>query len=203
MSKIFKSLIFFAIILVFCVPARAAISDPELFFKEKVDELYTILNDENLDEERQYEEINAFVEKSFCLDQMCCYVMRSKWKKLNDQEKENFKKYFTMLITNYYLNKVRQYYKEWQIEILPANEEDKTKDRLPIIVKASQNGFEDVFINFSLYFISGEWKLYNIKAVGVSFLTNFQSQINSDNKKNREKLAEILKGNWERETQEQ
>ncbi len=185
----FKSFFLFAVsamLLVVSTQSRAVAADlsaPQQAIQSASNQLKAHFQDENFNQ--NFAEINHFVEgvinPYMDFDKISSLVVGKYWRGASADEKMNFKKEFkTLLIRTY--SRAFIDFKEWTIRFLPLNMEKsvrkvkKTK-AVTVQTKILQPGKRPFSIDYRMWLINGEWKVYDIMIEGISLVKNYRKSI--------------------------
>lgn len=99
---------------------------------------------------------------------------RQVWSKATSAERLAFSKAFTQLVIRTYASPLSEYTDE-KIKFLPlrAGSAEGRFVRVSSLVLRSKG---NIPLNYSLVFVNGQWKIYDLTVEGVSLLQSFRSQ---------------------------
>ena len=131
---------------------------------------------------RDFAQVNQFVNGVINpytdFDKIAPLVLGKHWKTATPVEQDRFTHEFqTLLIRTY--SRAFVEYSDWTIRYLPL---EMPNGATKVIVKTEvlQPGQNPVDVNYRMYLIKGEWKVYDIMIDGVSLVTNYRSTFNED-----------------------
>jgi phospholipid transport system substrate-binding protein len=131
---------------------------------------------------RDFSQVNQFVNGVINphtdFDKIAPLVLGKHWKTATPVEQDRFTHEFqTLLIRTY--SRAFVEYSDWTIRYLPL---EMPNGATKVIVKTEvlQPGQNPVDVNYRMYLIKGEWKVYDIMIDGVSLVTNYRSSFNED-----------------------
>ena len=158
--------------------AGAVEQSPTADLKPVLDDITTVLLDENLKGNENLEErrdkIMSLIKRGFDFREMSKRVLGKKWRKIDDQEKDRFTSLMTKLLENVYIGKLESYSGE-QIEF--AGETVKgERAQVTVVV---ENGEVKIPIHYIMRKTSSSWMVYDINIEGVSLVRNYQEQFKS------------------------
>jgi phospholipid transport system substrate-binding protein len=122
--------------------------------------------------------VNGVINPHTDFDKIAPLVLGKHWKTATPVEQDRFTHEFqTLLIRTY--SRAFVEYSDWTIRYLPL---EMPNGATKVIVKTEvlQPGQNTVAVNYRMYLIKGEWKVYDIMIDGVSLVTNYRSTFNED-----------------------
>ena len=122
--------------------------------------------------------VNGVINPHTDFDKIAPLVLGKHWKTATPVEQDRFTHEFqTLLIRTY--SRAFVEYSDWTIRYLPL---EMPNEATKVIVKTKvlQPGQNPVDVNYRMYLIKGEWKVYDIMIDGVSLVTNYRSTFNED-----------------------
>jgi phospholipid transport system substrate-binding protein len=122
--------------------------------------------------------VNGVINPHTDFDKIAPLVLGKHWKTATPVEQDRFTQEFqTLLIRTY--SRAFVEYSDWTIRYLPL---EMPNGATKVIVKTEvlQPGQNPVDVNYRMYLIKGEWKVYDIMIDGVSLVTNYRSTFNED-----------------------
>ena len=122
-----------------------------------------------------YSAVDQYMVPHVDVDGMSRSVLgRQAWMKATPSEREEFKQVFKQLVIRTYASPLAGYTNE-TVEFLPIRGSlDGQFVRVnSVIVRPSAN---NIGLNYSLVFQSGQWKIYDLSVEGVSLLQSFHNQ---------------------------
>jgi phospholipid transport system substrate-binding protein len=122
--------------------------------------------------------VNGVINPHTDFDKIAPLVLGKHWKTATPVEQDRFTHEFqTLLIRTY--SRAFVEYSDWTIRYLPL---EMPNGATKVIVKTEvlQPGQNPVDVNYRMYLIKGEWKVYDIMIDGVSLVTNYRSTFNED-----------------------
>jgi phospholipid transport system substrate-binding protein len=174
------------------VPAFASPAQDQL--KASIDQILTVLKNPEYKGESAKEKrrlvLRTIINERFSFKKMSQLSMGKYWKKINDQQKDEFVDLFGQLLEQNYVAKIEAYTDE---EILYTKELVR-KNKAKINTKIVADDVE-IPIDYSMYQTKeGPWMVYDMVIEGVSLVANYRSQFNQILQNDPyEKLVEELK----------
>lgn len=167
--------------------------------KESIDEIIAILRDETFKPaakklERR-EKIFKVLEGRFDFAEMGKRSLAAHWKEISGKEREEFVNTFARLMENSYITKIEKYTDE---EVIFKDERPKGEDYYYINTEVV-SGAKAIPINYSLYNVQKQWRVYDVHIEGVSLVEVYRTEFSKTIRKEKfaglmAKLKEKLKG---------
>ena len=122
--------------------------------------------------------VNGVINPHTDFDKIAPLVLGKHWKTATSAEQDRFTHEFQTLLVRTYSRAFVEY-NDWSIRYLPL---EMPNGATKVIVKTEvlQPGQNPVDVNYRMYLIKGEWKVYDIMIDGVSLVTNYRSSFNED-----------------------
>lgn len=181
--KLFKSFILSFFILI-SFTTMAADGPLELVHKTADDVLTVLKSDDSIqqDKEKIYQLAEEKILPNFDLDRISMLVLGKAWRKINEDQQEQFKSEFkTMLLRTYAVALGK--YKDQQIDFKPMRMEPTDK-QTTVKTQIIQDGAQPISVDYTLAKKDDQWKVFDIVIEGVSLVTNYRSQFASEIKNN-------------------
>jgi phospholipid transport system substrate-binding protein len=165
--------------------------------QETIDQVMAVLQNDSLTEDQKVEEIKAVAEARFDFPRMTRLVLGRNYRKLSEQEREEFLVEFKQHLTVTYGKGLKDYSGEnvaIDLSRLESNGDVTVKSRV-------QGGTTDgVKIDYRLRARDGSWYVIDVIIESVSLVANFRSQIQEIvSSKGTARLIEILREKNEKE----
>ncbi|GJL78495.1 MAG: organic solvent tolerance ABC transporter substrate-binding protein [Nitrospinaceae bacterium] len=162
----------FMFMLLFC-PQSVFASEITKSVKATIDEVITIVTDENLKDQAKVRraKVREAIGKRFNFRQMVRRSLAQDWEKRTPKEQEEFQDLFKRLLENSYASKIESYSDEkinYVDEIIKGN---YALVKTEIVRKDST-----VAVDYKLIRNNGEWMVYDFVIEGVSLIRNYRSQ---------------------------
>ena len=160
-------------LLILCQPAMADDKrDAEEIVKRKLDAVFAVLQNEDLDQQAKKKEINAIVTPMFDFALMAKLTLGKKhWPSLPREKKEKFTELYIELLKTSYLDKLALYTDEKVIFEPPAQVKKKVHIPTELVSKDRKTS-----ILYKLYKPVDGWKVYDLEIQGVSIIRSYKSQ---------------------------
>ena len=181
--KLFKSFILSFFILISFI-TMAADGPLELVHKTADDVLTVLKSDDSIqqDKEKIYQLAEEKILPNFDLDRISMLVLGKAWRKINEDQQQQFKSEFkTMLLRTYAVALGK--YKDQQIDFKPMRMEPTDK-QATVKTQIIQDGAQPISVDYTLAKKDDQWKVFDIVIEGVSLVTNYRSQFASEIKNN-------------------
>lgn len=122
--------------------------------------------------------VNGVIDPHTDFRKIAPLVLGKHWKTATTAEQERFTHEFQILIVRTYSRAFVEY-NDWTIRFMPL---EMPNEATKVIVKTEvlQPGQNPVDVNYRMYLIKGEWKVYDIMIDGVSLVTNYRSTFNNE-----------------------
>lgn len=171
-------------LLIFPVSAKEV--PPDQLVRNTVDEVITILKQDNGikkgEKDRVLDLIETKILPHFNFTRMTRLAMGKNWSKAEPQQQKVLVSEFQTLLVRTYSNALTNYRDE-VIEVAPLT---SRPDSRTITVKTrviQGRGKEPVPIDYSMERTDKGWKVYDVTVAGVSLVTNYRSSFNSEIRK--------------------
>ena len=175
MKNIFKTLMIFT--LAFLTPAFAEQSQEEILkemMRNKSDTFFSILNNKELDDKTRKAQVLDEIGPLFDFRLMSRLALNKKiWKSLSKEERSEFSEVFISRIQKSYLSKL-DIFADVEIEIGDAIRVKKKRIEITALIK-TKTDIKKLIYKFYLT-KKGNWLIYDISVVGVSFLQSYRAQ---------------------------
>jgi len=181
--KLFKSFLLTFFILI-SFTTMAADGPLELVQKTADDVLAVLKSDDSIqqDKEKIYQLAEEKILPNFDLDRISMLVLGKAWRKINEDQQQQFKSEFkTMLLRTYAVALGK--YKDQQIDFKPMRMEPTDK-QATVKTQIIQDGAQPISVDYTLAKKDDQWKVFDIVIEGVSLVTNYRSQFASEIKNN-------------------
>jgi phospholipid transport system substrate-binding protein len=181
--KLFKSFLLSFFILI-SFTTMAADGPLELVHKTAEDVLAVLKSDDSIqqDKEKIYQLAEEKILPNFDLDRISMLVLGKAWRKINEDQQQQFKSEFkTMLLRTYAVALGK--YKDQEIDFKPLRMEPTDK-QATVKTQIIQEGAQPISVDYTLAKKDDQWKVFDIVIEGVSLVTNYRSQFASEIKNN-------------------
>ena len=146
--------------------------EAEEIVKSKLDAVFTVLENETLDQQAKKKEINAIVTPMFDFALMAKLTLGKKyWPGLPQEKKEKFTELYIELLKTSYLDKLALYTDEKVIFEPAAQVKNKVHIPTQLISKDRKTS-----ILYKFYKPADGWKVYDLEIQGVSIIRSYRSQ---------------------------
>ena len=147
-------------------------SDAQEIVKRKLDSVFAVLQNDDLDQEAKKQEINAIVSPMFDFELMAKLTLgRKHWPGLPREKKEKFTGRYIELLKTSYLEKLALYTDEKVIFEPPTRVKGKVQVPTQLVSKDRKTS-----ILYKLYKSGENWKVYDLEIQGVSIIRSYRSQ---------------------------
>ena len=167
------------ILLLLMESVSAAAGVPGDQVRQTADKFLAIFKDPQLKgESKKSERRNKLKEvlyERFDFTEMAKRSLGSEWSRRSPEEQKEFVKLFTDLLERAYLDKIETYNGE-DFQYLKEREDDNNYAQVD--TKIVDNKGQEFAINYRLYNMKGDWKVYDVVVENVSIVNNYRSQFN-------------------------
>lgn len=189
----FRNLLLYAFFCTFLLignaSAQAEATDPLEQVKAAVDEIISLLQDQDLlhPEKKQIrrQRVIQIVERNFDFREMSQLTLGKNWRTISAAEQDRFVTLFTELLENTYITKIESYSGE---KVVFKKQLFKGKKAM-VYSDLVRNNIETP-VNYKLVNDSGRWMVYDVVIEGVSLVRNYRTQF--DSVINQEKFPALL-----------
>jgi len=136
------------------------------------DPLYTGLDKK----EAQREKIWELVRQVFDFKAISMRALARSWKDFNEQQQEDFTNVFAELLKNTYIDKIQGEFHDEQIIFL---DQDMLSDEKAQVKTKILRGKLEIPMDYSMKFMDGKWRVYDVNIEGVSMVKNYRNQFKS------------------------
>ena len=153
----------------------------------------------NEDFAKDFLKVNAYVGEVIAphtdFDKIAQLVVGKYWRTASADEKNEFKQEFKKLLVRTYSRAFFDF-DQWTVRFLPLNMENavkKVKNTEAVIVKTEilQPGKQAFSLNYRMWKVDGEWKVYDMMIEGISLVKNYRKSIGTRIKKPGSTLATV------------
>lgn len=164
--------------------ADATPEDAQTLVKETTDAMLGALTAEKntikSNPERVYALVDKIVLPHFDFERMSRFVLGQNWAQATPAQQGKFVQEFRRLLVRTYATAlVETAGQAVEITYLPVREESGA-DRVTLQTQVKASGKQPISLDYSMYLLNGEWKVYNISAGGVSLVTTYRTEFNND-----------------------
>ncbi|MEN9461604.1 MAG: hypothetical protein RIS84_1624 [Pseudomonadota bacterium] len=158
--------------------------DAQTLVKETTDAMLDALTAEKntikSNPERVYALVDKIVLPHFDFERMSRFVLGQNWAQATPAQQGKFVQEFRRLLVRTYATAlVETAGQAVEISYLPVREESGA-DRVTLQTQVKASGKQPIALDYSMYLLNGEWKVYNISAGGVSLVTTYRTEFNND-----------------------
>ncbi|SDY59881.1 phospholipid-binding protein MlaC [Nitrosomonas sp. Nm58] len=168
------------------LPLSAKEMAPDQLVKSTVDEVITILKqDDGIkkgNKDRVLDLIETKILPHFNFTRMTRLAMGKNWSKAEPQQQKVLVSEFQTLLVRTYSNALTNYRDE-VIEVAPLTPQSDAKSTTVKTRVIQGRGREPVPIEYSMEKTDKGWKVYDVIVAGVSLVTNYRSSFNSEIRK--------------------
>ena len=166
------------ILLLLMESVSAAAGVPGDQVRQTTDKLLAILEDPQLKGESKKSErrhkLKEVLYERFDFTEMAKRSLGSEWRRRSPEEQKEFVKLFTDLLERAYLDKIESYSGE-NFQYLKEREDDNNYAQVD--TKIVDNKGQEFSINYRLYNMKGDWRVYDVVIENVSLVNNYRAQV--------------------------
>lgn len=146
--------------------------DAEQIVKNKLDAVFAVLNQKDIDAQAKQKEIDAIVTPMFDFDLMAKLTLgRKYWPGLSEEKRARFTQLYINRLKTSYLDKLTLYTDEKVVFEPPVQVETKVQIPTYLVSKERKTS-----ILYKLYKPGEAWKVYDLEIQGVSIIRSYRSQ---------------------------
>jgi phospholipid transport system substrate-binding protein len=166
------------LLFLFCIllPAPSRAGGPTEQVRATVDKVLTIVRNPNLKPEDQKEDLQArlaeVISSRFDFAEMAKRSLGPHWARRSSEEQGEFVKVFAGLLGKTYAERIEFFTSQ---KILYTREIDN-QDYAEVDTKIVSDKREEMSINYKLYSVNKEWKVYDVVIEDISLVNNYRSQ---------------------------
>jgi phospholipid transport system substrate-binding protein len=146
--------------------------------RQTIDQVVAILKDPQLKGDGKKNErrvkLRQVISQRFDFTEMAKRSLGSHWRRLSPEQQKEFVKLFTRLLEDAYLDKIESYNGE-KVQYLNERQEDNYAE---VATKIIDNRGQAFSIDYRLYNVNGDWKVYDVVIEDISLVNNYRSQFN-------------------------
>jgi len=186
MRKFFTNMTFMSALIVAVWTNTVLAADTEgamALVKDTTNKVLDVLKDEKdtlkSDPTRVYALADEIVLPHFDFERISKYALGKNWSKMSDSQFKRFTKEFRdMLVRTYATALLKVSGDKVEVDYLPMRtEKGDKKVTVQTVVKYEGN---QVSIDYKIYLDSNKWQVYDVIAEGVSLVTNYRTEFNTD-----------------------
>lgn len=164
------------------VGAAAASLPPTELVRDTANRVLTMFSENRAalehDPEGLYQLVHAIVLPHFDFERMARLVLGKHWRDASDEQRARFTSEFRSLLVRTY-GKALEAYEDQEILYLPMRGSESDGNVLVRTEIRPPDGFP-VPINYALYRVGEDWKVYDVVIDNVSLVTNYRSTFATD-----------------------
>lgn len=159
------------------------LTPPQLVIQEASDKMLNALTEHEAALEESPGKIFDLVEDilipHFDFQRMSRLALGRAWKDATEEQQQRFVEAFRRLLVRTYATALLEYTDE-EFRFMPFRD-DLSRRRVDVPIRVIRPGAPDVPVAISMFQNSeGDWKVYDVKIEGVSFVTTYRSSFNRD-----------------------
>ncbi|MCB5185623.1 ABC transporter substrate-binding protein [Methylobacillus gramineus] len=181
MNRIWNWLAALTLVAGFATVAVAEVAPDALVKSTAEDVLAVVKTDKDIQAGNQSKIFALAEEKilpNFNFDRVSRLVLGKAWSKASPEQKEAFQQEFRSLLLRTYATALSKY-RNQTIEYKPFRAQPDETD-VKVKTQILQQGGQPVAVDYSLEKSGDSWKVYDITIEGVSLVTNYRGQFNTE-----------------------
>lgn len=148
----------------------SAETSPTEAIRGSVETILDILRDKGLDQDTRREKIRTAINTRFDFRAMSQRTLATNWKKVSDEERQQFIELFSQLIESTYIGRIEAYTDE-KVDY-PG---EKVKGKKAVVETLILTDTADIPVNYKVYLKDGKWWVYDVVIEGISLISNYRS----------------------------
>jgi phospholipid transport system substrate-binding protein len=168
----------FSLIFVFTSLICFAETSPMVSLQNDFDEILSILKSSSFKsktKEKQQNEIHEKLNSSFDFKIISMLALGRNWKRFSKSQKNEFSKYFSKLVTNVYLSKIRgKNLDDIKVDYIKAIDLRTKSRRSDVYTLLHNNDVKTPVVYRMMKKESKDWQVYDILIEGVSLIANYR-----------------------------
>ncbi len=180
-ESILKRLMPIFVILCLLAVQTAFAGAPTEAIQGPISKVVDILKDPRFESpDKKDEQLRAIIDVIggvFDFDKIAELALAQHRRRFNDEQFKTFRKHFTDLISDNYLKKVQEEFKNEKVKYVDERIHPQKTDRARVeteILRETQK----IPVYYVMYNKNGKWFVYDVKVEGVSLVQNYRTQYN-------------------------
>ena len=172
-----KSGSFFAVlVLSMAIFATAAgeTRSPTEAVKASIKDVFLILQNQNYDKERRWDEIGRIINSRFDFRSMSQSILATNWRAATTEEKRQFVEFFSRYLEDTYRNKIEAYGDQSIVYVSEQIRKDRAMVDTEIIAQGKR-----IPVTYRLKNNDGDWYAYDVVIEGMSLVSNYRDTFNA------------------------
>jgi phospholipid transport system substrate-binding protein len=173
------------------------------FLKKNFDEIFSILQADSFKNKTDKDQLNLLYEKldlTFDFRLISMLALGRNWRRFQPDQKNDFTKYFSRLITNVYFAKIKgQDLKNVKVDYQKAVKLRTKSQRSDVYTLLHHNNVETPVVYRMIKRKSKDWMVYDVLIEGVSLIANYRDSYREKSMVPPEKIINELKVKLENE----
>jgi phospholipid transport system substrate-binding protein len=152
---------------------RAADEEPKQVVEQITGQVIKVLADKSQSTEAKRAAVQQIVYAWVDFDTMSKLVLAANWKKLSEAQQKDFVDQFRQHLSNTYGRNVDSYRDE---KVKVGDTREEARGDITVKTAIDRGGANDIFVDYRLRKIGGQWKIIDVVIERVSLVSNFRSQ---------------------------
>ena len=153
--------------------AHTANEEPKQVVEQITGQVIKVLADKSQSTEAKRAAVQQIVYAWVDFDTMSKLVLAANWKKLSEAQQKDFVDQFRQHLSNTYGRNVDSYRDE---KVKVGDTRDEARGDVTVKTAIDRGGANDIFVDYRLRKIGGQWKIIDVVIERVSLVSNFRSQ---------------------------
>jgi len=146
---------------------------PRQIIEQTARDVLAILRDTERSREERIAELDEVARARFDFSTMCRLVLARNWKKLSEQQQDEFVVEFTRYLANDYGSRLDRYQQQ---DVAVMSERSEPRGDVTVRTRVTGGDVEDAIIDYRMRYRNGEWRVIDVVIEGISMIANFRDQ---------------------------
>ena len=151
----------------------AANEEPKQAVEQITGQVIKVLADKSQSTEAKRASVQQIVYAWVDFDTMSKLVLAANWKKMSEAQQKDFVDQFRQHLSNTYGRNVDSYRDE---KVKVGDTREEARGDVTVKTTIDRGGANDIFVDYRLRKIGGQWKIIDMVIERVSLVSNFRSQ---------------------------
>lgn len=192
--RLLRGAYFLILMLALVMPLQANAGAPLDSVQTQINSLLSVLRDPSFKalptKKEKKEKIWPIINEIFDYNELSRRALALNWKKLNNQQRQEFTDLFSKLLAIVYMDRLLEYTDE---KVVFGKEKMLSKNSVEVQSKIVTSS-KEIPIHYRLILKNGTWRVYDVLIEGISLTQNYRSQFKSIlSKQPPEELLKMLR----------
>ena len=152
----------------------AEMQSPTEAVQAYIRDVFLILQNENYDKERRWDEIGRIINARFDFRSMSQSILATNWRAATTEEKRQFVEFFSRYLEDTYRNKIESYDDQSIVYVTEQIRKDRAMVDTEIIARGKR-----IPVTYRLKNNDGDWYAYDVVIEGMSLVSNYRDTFNA------------------------